>query len=395
MTGTQEARAWLQDQIMSEWALLFLACWWHEARRGGIGVIVPSETVGWLEEILGDIPIDPNSRFGPRGSHTNSAYILERMRGVLEVDREQRNEMTFTHFPSLAPSWFVWTGEDGRHDRERPGARRVGRTRQLRFHDRPRDREGRLRRVDRWEEIEEARRREGQAARQRNRVLGRRGREEWAGDDDHRGRQRQRVEGRAAVERRAYEPYYGAAGQMCPNAYQAPPIPEEEWGVHARNHGDVDAGYADPEEEEPELAAQPTGPPPPDAGYIRQLRERIRDIDAQIGPVEYIGSQAARRARDRGRRQHRGRLRGAPPGLFADGNIPRRQSRLDADRQDMIRELEGLLRAQDDARRRGHYIPDPDERNPEFHPWHNRRHDDDYDGGGGGVGGGDGGLAAF
>ena len=66
LEGTDEARAYLRNVFQLYYALMFAAFWWHEAARGGVGIVLPHETINYLVRTLGDIPIDPDRPFGPR-----------------------------------------------------------------------------------------------------------------------------------------------------------------------------------------------------------------------------------------------------------------------------------------------------------------------------------------
>lgn len=90
-----------------EFALLFAAFWWQEAARGHRMFIVPSETVAWLTDLLGDIPIDPDTPFGPRGQ-TTFLYIAERMKESIRSPPSARNILRFPRH-RLRKSEFVWS----------------------------------------------------------------------------------------------------------------------------------------------------------------------------------------------------------------------------------------------------------------------------------------------
>lgn len=90
-----------------EYAVLFASTWWHEAARGHRGVVIPEDTIHWLEQRLGDEPIDPDTPHGPAGQ-TTVKWIAARMRQVGRVPRRFANLLIFpgTHLP---PSHFIWT----------------------------------------------------------------------------------------------------------------------------------------------------------------------------------------------------------------------------------------------------------------------------------------------
>ena len=123
--GDAATREWLTTVAQYEFALMFTALWWHDARRGGVGVVVPYDTVTWLEELLEDCPIDPNSDFGRDGGQTDAGYIFARMRDVANAARHTRNNCRFPRFPHLRESQFVWTDRQGFPDRERVGGRHL------------------------------------------------------------------------------------------------------------------------------------------------------------------------------------------------------------------------------------------------------------------------------
>ena len=392
---------------------MFTALWWHDARRGGVGVFVPYETIVWLEELLEDIPIDPDSKFGPDGGQTTAGYIFARMRDVLNAAQHTRNTCLFPRFPNLTESQLVWTARDGYPDRRRFGGRRVYRDpRNLREYNVGFDDYGRRPRASRQVEYrfyEENRRAERGPRRSSNthgapqQVLGRRDRTEYDRDAPEGAPPTQRPRHQlAAGDRRGgagastdpprqyrdhREPppannnrfvrfedrrYFNPQGTDDPDAR---PIPQGEWGVHGSNSA------PDTRDFRPTQAAQQQAAV--DTGRMQRIRERLHELERQVGPYE------ERQERNTGGRQPHGRLRGVRAGLFSSGRIPRRESKLRVEQRELMSELDDLEERLEDARRNGRNVPDPGTRNPEFHPWYNRRDDDANDGdGAGGIGGG-------
>ena len=85
--------------------------------------MVPEATIQWLDDLLGNIPIDPDSTYARRGQ-TKIRYVLWRMADVTISARQMPelvNTVTFPSFDELTPSRMVWTQRDGRVDDERPG----------------------------------------------------------------------------------------------------------------------------------------------------------------------------------------------------------------------------------------------------------------------------------
>ena len=94
------------------------------AARGGIGVVLPRRTINYLLRVLGDIPIDPDRPYGPRGQ-TTFPYIARRMRDVREAAERFGNTMTHHEHPNLPEYRIVWTTMAGHVDYERPGGRQL------------------------------------------------------------------------------------------------------------------------------------------------------------------------------------------------------------------------------------------------------------------------------
>ena len=78
MNGNAATRAYLENVFQIEFAFMFACFWWQEAVRGGVGVVLPAETINYLTRVLGDVPIDPDRAFGP-GGQTTFAHVLRQM----------------------------------------------------------------------------------------------------------------------------------------------------------------------------------------------------------------------------------------------------------------------------------------------------------------------------
>ena len=367
-TGDEPTLVYLREILRREFALLFIATWWHDARRGGIGIVTPEQTVQWLTDVLRNVPIDPDSPFGPR-RQTGVGYITQRMREVNQAARQPedpddfyyRNDIFFPQFPGLRPSRMVFTLDNGRVDEERPGGRRFFRDpRNLREYNVPLDQYGNAPRVNRRTDMERVARQQRlheldmeeqereQAARQnheRNRdVLGRRGRDERYDPRGEGSAQRRRMDDPL------YESYFGPAGAMQPNQAQPRRAQEHEWGYRAPDRGD---------RQHRDYRPRDMRSPPRGNGRrgLDPRRMRIREIDMTIGPSEYYPTTSG--GRGNGGRQPHGQLSGAPAGLFSAGRIPRRGSRLNADRNQLVEELRDERRRLEEAIARGGQHPGP------------------------------------
>ena len=62
--------------------------------------MVPEAAIQWLDDLLGDIPIDPNSTYGRRGQ-TTSRYVLGRMADVTIAARQMPELVNTVTFPSI------------------------------------------------------------------------------------------------------------------------------------------------------------------------------------------------------------------------------------------------------------------------------------------------------
>ena len=410
ITGNPETRAWLQRVLRYEFALLFAAVWWHDARRGGTGVVVPEETVQWLVDLLADAPIDPDTNFGEGGRQTTMGYIAARMRDVNNAARHRRNTCTFPTFPQLNESQLIWTREDGYPDNRRTGGRQVFRDpRNLREFNRGRDQYGNRPRVSRIDDLRQAdRARGGQERRSQHGVDRSPARHRPRSPDGHRsilGARRREQEDPASPEPPAQRPRHTSQLPPIPPTsprvdqngarpeyrvyvphgnrdYEAEPVPMNEWGFRGHSGRGEHRDYrpmpprANPDSFSGGLAVRPE--------RIQAVRDRLWEIEREIGP--YVAPRKRNQTR-----YPRGRLRGAPPGLFSDGPIERNESKTRAEQRELLDELQRLEQAQEDARQRGEYVPAPGERNPEFNPWYRRGNDRDDGGTGSGFGGGLGG----
>ena len=82
-------RTFLEKTLKYEFALIYAAFWWHEAVRGKRAIVLPLETIKELEELLGNIPIDPETRFGDNGQ-TDFAYVAQRMRDAAHAPEHEK-----------------------------------------------------------------------------------------------------------------------------------------------------------------------------------------------------------------------------------------------------------------------------------------------------------------
>ena len=437
LTGTIQQRNWLYDVARYEFALLFMAMWWHDARRGGVGVVLPHETIDWLVDLLEDAPIDTDSFYGPGGRQTGAGYIAARMRDVANAGHFRRNNCRFPRFPWLDDSQLVWTREDGYPDNERPGGRQVYRDpRNLREYNVGFDRYGRRPRVGRREDraahAEQQRRRADEtnrrspsgydhprstlgprrrededpaspppSNRKRQRQYPPEGHQEFYDEDDgryagarHEGRSdgagpsnahrnshddRQYNDGDGGYQRARDVPYQDRRyfHEQGTDEIDARPISPRQWGF--RHEGPVETRDFRP------ISNVPDEQPAVNTHRMREIRERLHDIERQAGP--YVPPRDNQKS---GGRQPHGRLRGVPSQLFSSGRIPRRESKLRAEQRELMAELDELEQEEEDARRDGEFVPAPGDRNPEFSRWYSRR--DDYDDGGNGHGGNGGGY---
>lgn len=114
---------------------------------------------------------------------------------------------------------------------------------------------------------------------------------------------------------------------------------------------------------------------------------RLAEIAREIGPEEYDeDARAARARRNRGGRPHNSRLGGMTgPSPFGRGPIPRGESRLRAERRQLLEELHMQEEQRNQARARGDDVAD-DHYRPQYYNPHNRRFDGDGAGPSGGVG---------
>ena len=148
---------------------------------------------------------------------------------------------------------------------------------------------------------------------------------------------------------------------------------------------------------QPASMFEPAAPPSPAPSNpqpqhlpLDPIRAAIRDIDMQVGPMSLDEPSGARPPTIPKLRRPvpHGRLRGLTgPSPFAPGFIPRRKSKLKAERLWLIGQLAQSERVRQEAERQGIAVPSAHCRDPQFHPLQRRP-----DGGGGGNGGG--GLSA-
>ena len=112
ITRTREPRlrSMWNDIIMLEWAALFTAGWWHDARRGRRAWVVPLETVDWLRDLLDDIIIDPDPAYADNRP-ARATLVLEAMEAAARSPETERNTVFFTG-TRLRPSQFVWTTQN-------------------------------------------------------------------------------------------------------------------------------------------------------------------------------------------------------------------------------------------------------------------------------------------
>lgn len=47
--------------VQLEYAAIFAVTWWHECSRGHRGFYLRTETIEWLEQVLGDMAVDPDT----------------------------------------------------------------------------------------------------------------------------------------------------------------------------------------------------------------------------------------------------------------------------------------------------------------------------------------------
>ena len=103
-TGVE--RGFWQFILRAEFALIFTACWWHQAERGQRAFIVPVETIEWLGQYLErDTPIDGDTNNdGQR--FTTVGWVLDRMTEVLDPPSHLVHVVRFngTYLPN---SYFV------------------------------------------------------------------------------------------------------------------------------------------------------------------------------------------------------------------------------------------------------------------------------------------------
>ena len=122
--GTRQERALLMNVLQLECTLLFAAFWWHEASRGSVGVVLMRRTINYILRVRGDIPIDPDRAYGPRGQVT-FPYIAHRIREVRSTERRYWNSVEFLGFDNLLASEIIWTHPDGHVDTSRLYGRRL------------------------------------------------------------------------------------------------------------------------------------------------------------------------------------------------------------------------------------------------------------------------------
>ena len=90
-----------------EFAVGFVAAWWHEDARGQRAWVVPEETITWLRGLLRNISIDPDTtNIGPTG--TAAAFILDRMLDAARADPGTRRNVMYFPGTRLHPSEYVW-----------------------------------------------------------------------------------------------------------------------------------------------------------------------------------------------------------------------------------------------------------------------------------------------
>ena len=128
----------------------------------------------------------------------------------------------------------------------------------------------------------------------------------------------------------------------------------------------------------------------PDAARIALLRDQLAAYEQQLGPEEDDAGFQARRNRRNARKWQPPRGGGSGPSPFAGGRIRAGGSKLRADRAYIRQQLNAALRAREEARRQGYYVPDEMHR-PQGMQWPPRRFDGD---GGGGAAGAAGAAAA-
>ena len=82
----EEQQIW-NNLLEYEVAVMFAAGWWHEAARGHRAWIIPEDTIVWLEERLGNLPLE----YLEGGRHITFNCIAQRMRDANGADRAMRN----------------------------------------------------------------------------------------------------------------------------------------------------------------------------------------------------------------------------------------------------------------------------------------------------------------
>ena len=90
-----------------EWAVQFMATWWHEAARGARGFVLSIETIQWLRErVPEDTPIDAETPHGPDGQ-TNAAHVLKKMQEISCISSYYHNWLDIAGLPAYRSSFVA------------------------------------------------------------------------------------------------------------------------------------------------------------------------------------------------------------------------------------------------------------------------------------------------
>lgn len=107
---SEEDRLFWELLFELEDAVLYAASWWYKASRFGIAVILPTLTVRWLEERIGNIKIDPeeSSDDAPNGKGpVKLKHFADRMFEARHIDISLRNRVFRVSDGQRLSRWFL------------------------------------------------------------------------------------------------------------------------------------------------------------------------------------------------------------------------------------------------------------------------------------------------
>ena len=113
-SATGQEKMFWKSVVEFEYALIYMACWWHECERGQKAYILCQNTIDWIAQRLpGEYIVDGES-FNSGREGTNVKYIIDRMQEARYASLQLRH---IVHFPktNMPPSYFVVSSRQTGH----------------------------------------------------------------------------------------------------------------------------------------------------------------------------------------------------------------------------------------------------------------------------------------